>query len=294
MIELIPQPNEAGQNILEWLAARIPAAPHSYLRRLLRKEKIRCAGEPLGESAAVQAGQPVQLSDSARLRELLDQAALPEVAIVFESRELLVALKPSGLAVHRGAGHEADNLTDRVQALLQSRRAPFRAAPIHRLDAETSGPVLFGKGRKAASELGKLFMAGAVEKTYLALASGTLEGAGRLESMVPAKGKLKASATDFRRLSGNRQFTLLELRLLSGRTHQIRRQLAELGHPLAGDRRFRGPAVAGLNRLFLHCCRLSLRDPFSGTPLLIEAPLPVELDRCLKQLAIMPPQGEAP
>ncbi len=290
MIEWTPSESEDGQDLLTWLAGRIPAASRGYLRQLLRGGKVFCGELRLHDGATVTAGRPVRLPESARLRELLGKSAAAELEILFENRELLVVLKPAGLAVHRGVGHETDNLTDRVLTLLQRRGAPFRAAPIHRLDAETSGPVLFGKGRKAASELGKLFMTGEVEKSYLALAAGTLERDGVLESAVPAKGKLKQAATECRRLAWTNQFSLLELRLLSGRTHQIRRQLAELGHPLAGDRRFRGPAAPRLGRLFLHCRRLSLRDPFSGHPLTIEAPLPEELQSCLSALGLsLPP-----
>ena len=247
----------------------------------MRKGKARRQGIPLEAEAAVRSGDLIHLPDSERLLAFL--SAPDRVEILFESREILVANKPAGLAVHRSMGHE-DNLTERLQALVRQRGEVYRVAPAHRLDAETSGPVLFGKGQKALAALGRKFMAGQVEKVYLALAAGHLEGSGRLSSPVPAKGKLKPAITDYSCRENRGGFSLLELSLQSGRTHQIRRQLADAGHPLAGDRRYRGPALPVLQRLFLHCCRLALDSPFDGSRLEVDCPLPGELSAVLSSL----------
>jgi 23S rRNA-/tRNA-specific pseudouridylate synthase len=134
--------------------------------------------------------------------------------------------------------------------------------------------------------LGKLFMEDQVEKIYLGLATGELTGSGMLSSTVPAKGKEKEARTTFSVLASGAGYSLLELRLHSGRTHQIRRQLAEAGHPLAGDLRYGGPLLPGLGHLFLHCRHLALRDPFSGQPLDIESPLPDDLLSVLRSLGL--------
>ncbi|MDX9708875.1 MAG: RluA family pseudouridine synthase [Trichloromonas sp.] len=281
MIEWQVHPTEAD-NPLEFLANRLPGAPRSYLRQLLRKGRVRRDGEPLDEDALLRPGDRLILPDSARLRQLL---ALPPVPVIlYETREMLIVEKPAGLAVHGSKGHEEDHLLGRIQALLQERRAPYSVAPVHRLDLETSGPILFAKGRQAAGRLGRLFMDGAARKSYLALVAGELVGAGRLESPVRAKGTLKAAATGYRTRTGFGDFTLVELELLSGRTHQIRQQLAAIGHPLGGDRRYGGPTPPGLKRLFLHCRRLSLPDPFGGPDVLAESPLPAELAQFLSAL----------
>ncbi len=289
MIVWTTNEKETGLTALQWLQNRVPSAPAAYLRQLLRGGKIRCENQPLSESTLLRSGQKLSLPDSARLRQLLAQRTEPGVEVLFESREILVVFKPAGLAIHRAPGHEEENLTDRVQALLIDRGAPFRTAPVHRLDVQTSGPVIFGKGRKAASELGKLFMNAQVKKTYLALVEGRMERGGVLETPVRAKGKLKAAATDCTVLTATDHYTLLKLRLLSGRKHQIRQQLAALGHPLAGDRRYGGGALPEPGALFLHCAQLSLPDPFGGPPLHIESPLPEYLARVLKGIGITPP-----
>jgi len=277
---------EDGLTALEVLRGRIPAAPDSYLRQLLRRGKVRREGLSLDEGAALRTGERIPLPASRRLEELLASPPAGGVEILFESRELLVAFKTAGLATHRGKGHEEDNLLDRVRDLMKKRRAPFMVAPVHRLDAGTSGPVLFGKGRRAAGLLGKLFMEDLVEKIYLGLAVGELTGGGLLTSPVPAKGKEKEARTGFSVLSSGGGFSLLELHLQSGRTHQIRRQLADAGHPLTGDRRYGGPFPPGLDRLFLHCRRLALQDPFTGEPLIVESPLPENLASVLHSLGM--------
>lgn len=284
---------EAGLTVLELLQRRIPEAPTAYLRQLLRGGKIRQSGQPLGAESRLTAGARLSLPDSQRLAEL-QQAADRAVEVLCETSSHLVVFKPAGLAVHRGVGHEKDNLTERVRALMRRRREPFKIAPIHRLDVETSGPVIFGKGARAIAGLGKQFMERRVEKVYLALVAGKMPASGLLTSPVPAKEKLKEAATAFRALSAGGGYSLLELHLLTGRTHQIRRQLADAGHPLAGDSRYRGPAPAGLSRLFLHCSRLSLRDPFDLTPVDIVSELPAELAAVLSAMGMGVPGAGGP
>jgi len=285
MHEWIVSETESGLTVLELLQQRLPGVPTSYLRQLLRSGKVRQAGQALAADSRLPAGGRLSLPDSRRLAELR-QAAGRAVEILAETPSLLVAFKPAGLAVHRGVGHEQDNLTERVRALMRQRHAKFRIAPAHRLDAETSGPVIFGKGAKAIAGLGKLFMEHRVEKVYLALVAGTMPAGGLLTSPVPAKETLKEATTAFRTLAASGGYSLLELQLQTGRTHQIRRQLADAGHPLAGDRRYRGPAPKGLDRLFLHCSRLALHDPFEHTPVNIVSNLPEELTALLAALGM--------
>jgi len=268
-----------GQSLLEFLQQKIPAAPPAYLKQLIKKGKVTSCSGVLTSSQSLVAGDEVQLPDSGRLLELL-AAPVPLVTalgILYESREILVVDKPAGLAIHSSQGHETDNLTARVEQLLRERGLKFQVAPVHRLDLETSGPVLFGKGKDACGRLGQLFMRQEVDKYYRALVVGKTAGSGRLESPVVAKGKEKAARTDFRAFARNENASFLELQLHTGRQHQIRKQLADQGHPLFGDQRYQGPCPEQLARMFLHCCRLSFVDPFSAAPIEIESPLPEEL-----------------
>lgn len=279
MPELIVTESEANLSVEDFLRQRIPAAPQAYLKQLLKKGKVCGVGGALSGAARLRVGDSVRLPASSRLRELLEApvSSSRRLTILYESREILVVDKPAGLAVHSSQGHEEDNLTERVAALLAERGIRLQVAPVHRLDLETSGPVLFGKGRQACGRLGQLFMRREVEKYYRALVAGKTPGSGRLESQLSAKGKEKAARTDYRALARNEQASLLELQLHTGRQHQIRRQLAEQGHPLFGDRRYRGPCPPELPRLFLHCSRLAFVDPFSAAAISIEAPLPDDL-----------------
>ena len=284
----IVEKNDAELAVLDFLQRRIPAAPDAYIKQLLKKGKVCGAKGRLRGHELLAEGDSVQLPESGRLLELLEVAAaeIQPLTVLYESREVLVVDKPAGLAIHRSQGHEGDNLTERVATLLKERGLRFKVAPVHRLDLETSGPVLFGKGKDACGQLGTLFMRQEVEKSYLALVVGKTAGSGQLESTLSAKGKDKLARTDFRALVRTEQASLLELTLHTGRQHQIRRQLADQGHPLFGDKRYRGPCPAALPRLFLHCCRLAFIDPFSGAPIAIEAPLPEDLAGYLPQVGI--------
>jgi len=270
---------EQSLTIAEFLLQRIPAAPQGYIRQLLNKGKVSRNTEQLGWQDRLATGDTVHLPDSARLQQLCDipVPVIGPLNILYESREILIVDKPAGLAVHSSLGHEKENLTTRIETLLDQRGESFSVAPVHRLDLETSGPILFGKGKQACAALGKLFMRHEVEKYYLALVAGQTQGSGRLCGEVPSKGKMKEAVTDFRALSRNEQASLLELRLGTGRQHQIRRQLEQLGHPVFGDKRYGGPCSKELSRMFLHCCRLSFIDPFNGAQLDIESELPNEL-----------------
>jgi len=285
MNEWIVDETEAGLTALEFLQQRLPDVPRAYLRQLLRAGKVRLNGERVAGDSRLPPGGRLLLPDSRRLADLRKETTR-RVEILAETPSLLVVFKPAGLAVHRGAGHEEDNLADRVQSLMRQRHERFRIAPAHRLDVETSGPVIFGKGARAIAGLGRQFMERQVAKGYLALVAGAMPASGLLDSPVPAKAKFKESVTVFRTLAGKNGYSLLELQLLTGRTHQIRRQLADAGHPLAGDRRYRGPAPAGLDRLFLHCFRLALHDPFDQRPVNIFSDLPTDLLAMLAVLGI--------
>ncbi len=288
MPEYIVTASEVDLSVEQFLSQRIPAAPPAYLRQLLKKGKVVCNKIALQEGALVATDAVITLPESKRLAEFVanKQIVKPTIDILHESHEIMIVYKPAGLAIHNGKGHERDNLTTRVGDFLIGRGDKYMAAPIQRLDLETSGPVLFGKGRKGCSELGKLFMSGNVTKTYLALVGGKLLGRGELVSEIPAKGKLKVASTNYQALVGSDTASLLEIQLQTGRQHQIRRQLSDAGHPLFGDRRYRGSCPRKLSRLFLHCRRLAFVDPFTKQQVDINCPLPKELARFLLELGI--------
>ncbi len=290
MPKLTVSENAVPVTIETFLQDTIPNAPLGYLHQLLKKGRIKRNHEALEAGTIVLPGDCIHLPESQRIIELLENPHEPqkEPEILFESREIVIVNKPSGLAVHASKGHEKTNLTDQIADYFAARKENFQVSPIQRLDLETSGPVLFGKGKKSCSELGKLFMSGEVTKVYLALVAGKVDQKGRLISHLPAKGKIKEAISRYQTISTNKTASLLEVRLETGRQHQIRRQFAESGHPLFGDQRYRGPCPPQLPRLFLHCQRLAFISPFDGHQVEVNCPLPDELLSYLQTLNLRP------
>lgn len=276
---------EAGRPLLEALGLRIPAAPRAYLHQLARKGRVRGDGHTLAEEATVAAGMLLTLPASARLAELVAAGGLAPHDLLYEDAAALVVNKPAGLPVHLAVGHD-DDLTRRVARFTARRNAPYRAAPVHRLDVGTSGPVLFGKGRRATGRFGQLLMAGKVHKHYLALTAGAWPASGQLTTPVPDGGVFKPALTRYRRLATSGNLALLELDLVTGRPHQARRQLADSGRPIIGDRRYGGPPWPGLEHPFLHCHRLSFPRLDSDRACCVAAALPAALADILDELGL--------
>jgi 23S rRNA pseudouridine955/2504/2580 synthase len=279
--------DEDGLALLDWLQMRLPDAPAGYLSQLARSGRIRHNGTPLNRESRLACGDPLELPDSQRMQQLCSAAQACQ--ILAQSDQWVVASKPAGLPVHRSAQHP-DNLTDRLQNQLSREKAPYRVAPVQRLDIGTSGPVLFGKGRKAIGELGKLVMDQGLDKLYLSLVEGHPPAKGILENPLEIDGKLKPATSHYRSLRRWEHCSLLLVKITTGRKHQIRRHLAELGHPIAGDRRYRSSQPARAGRLFLHQCLLSFLDPWLHRDIKIIQPLPQELRCWLRNLGPEQPE----
>ncbi len=278
----------AGKTAGAFLQGEISAAPVAYLNQIFKKGKVVRAGLTLNSDSLLSDGDLLELPESARLQELIglsvQQPAAP--VVLYENSMLLIANKPAGLAVHSSAGHESANLTALLQKQADQQNKKYRISPVQRLDLETSGACLFGKGRKALGELGKLLMDHELKKTYLALVAGVYRGPEKLISKVQAKGKVKEASCLVKPLAANETASLLHIELLSGRQHQIRQQLSQQGCPIFGDRRYHGPCPQGLSRVFLHSYKLFFHSPFGGDPIDVKAPLPDELTNFLQQTGL--------
>jgi 23S rRNA pseudouridine1911/1915/1917 synthase len=253
----------------------------------------------------VSAGSEVRLDVPQPLA--LDLAPAPDIPlrIVYEDDDLLIVDKPAGLVVHPSAGHhDGDTL---VNALLaRAGGAEYggiagvaRPGIVHRLDRDTSGLLMVAKHDAAQRSLMAQLKARRVRKTYLALVAGNVAAAvGRIEAPIGRDPKHRTrmavvpdgrpSTTGYRVRERFDGWTLLELDLVTGRTHQIRVHLDGIGHPIAGDPVYgtgtsrRGPA--GLGRLFLHAWRLELAAPGDGHLIRATAPLPDDLEGVLDAL----------
>lgn len=207
-----------------------------------------------------------------------------EVPVLYEDDDVLVFDKPAGMPVHPSAGHSDDTLAN-YAAAYQARSgegpAPFR--PVCRLDRDTTGILVTAKHAHAAFAL-----AGRVDKSYLAVAQGLLEGAGVVDAPLRRKeghgivrevapdGIGERAVTRWRVISQGAGHTVLRFDLETGRTHQIRAHCAYLGHPLAGDELY-GGARGLIGRQALHCGRASFPQPITGEPVVLNSPLPADM-----------------
>jgi len=276
---------EHGLPILKALALRIPTAPTGFLRKSCSKERLRRETIILSATTTVNAGDELALSVSRRMEEILAQCPLLPGQILHEDRYALVLDKPAGLATH-ATGSREDNLQERLQDYLKARGETYRVSPIHRLDRGTSGPLLFGKGKRATGNLGKLFMRGAIDKEYLALVTGKPPLVGTLLSPVPSHGKFKPAEAHFRRLAQCGEFSLLQLQLLTGRSHQLRRQLAAVGCSILGDSRYGGKPWPGLANPCLHCSSLTFTSLEDDAPRTVRSAIPAPLQAILTETGL--------
>jgi len=217
--------------------------------------------------------------------------------ILYEDSDVIVVDKPAGMVVHAGAGHTSGTL---VNALLHrfgplsAVNGELRPGIVHRLDRETSGALVVARTDRAHHALAAQFQAREVEKVYLALVHGRTKPQGRITTPItrdPARRirmttKLasgRAALTEYRLLKAFDRFSYLEVRIGTGRTHQIRVHLASLRHPIFGDRLYCAPK-SDLGRFFLHAHRLQFRSPSTGEIIRVESPLAPELASVLEKL----------
>lgn len=282
-----------GQRIDNYLLRVCKGVPKSHVYRILRSGEVRVNGKRVGPDCRLQAGDelripPIRLDASARPPVPVGRA----YRIVFEDDGLLVVDKPAGLAVHGGSG-----VSFGVIEQLRRQRPEARCLELaHRLDRETSGLLLIAKRRPVLTRLHDLFRDGGVEKRYLALVKGRwhdplrhvrlalhkyLTEAGERRVSVALEGK--AAHSIVRLVARWENFSLVDVELKTGRTHQIRVHLAHLGFPLCGDDKYgdfelnRALRKQGLDRMFLHAGRLAFDHPVSGERLELKACLPEEL-----------------
>jgi len=282
-----------GQRVDNFLLRVCKGVPRSHIYRILRTGEVRVNSRRVDATYRLQPGDrvripPVRLAERAHRK--VPPAAQPPV--VFEDAALLVVDKPAGAAVHGGSG-----LSYGVIEQLRAARPELKFLELaHRLDRETSGLLIVAKKRSALTALHAALREGEIRKRYLVLVKGAwrdekrhvslplrkyVTRAGERRVSVDREGR--ASDTIFKRERSYRDYTLLSAELLTGRTHQIRVQLAHLGFPIAGDDKYgdfklnRVLAQQGLKRMFLHAAELEFKHPLSGFAVKLDSPLPSEL-----------------
>ena len=294
----------AGQRIDNFLLSRLKGVPRTYVYRILRKGEVRVNKGRIKPHYRLNAGDrvripPVRVAERRPLPKAAEHFQWLEDRVLFEDASLLIVDKPSGLAVHGGSGLSYGL----IEALRALRPTTASLELAHRLDRETSGCLVVCKRRSKLRQVHALLRDKAVDKRYLALLDGRwqrdrvqveaplrknlLRGGERVVS-VAADGK--EAVTEFRRVRQYPTATLVEARLWTGRTHQIRVHAAHLGTPVLGDDKYghlesnQRLRALGLRRLFLHAHALKFRLPGYEHPVRVRSELPGELEEVLKKL----------
>ncbi len=306
-----------GQRLDNFLLRQLKGVPKSHVYRIIRSGEVRVNKGRASAETRLAVGDmvrlpPVRVSASAGAREPLPSAAVVAArsfAVLHEDDDLLALDKPAGVAVHGGSGVSFGV----IEQLRAARPEAKFLELVHRLDRETSGILLVAKKRSALKALQDQFRERETGKTYLALVAGAwspklkvldkplfkyLDEAGERRVRVVARDdpqgmksvslvrvRENLSAWPGAQAGSTGAFTLLEVTIKTGRTHQIRVHLASAGHPIVGDDKYgnfelnRQLARTGLKRMFLHAWRLAVIHPRSGDKLELQAPLPPELQQ---------------
>ncbi|HED15441.1 MAG TPA: 23S rRNA pseudouridine(955/2504/2580) synthase RluC [Gammaproteobacteria bacterium] len=298
----------AGQRIDNFLLARLKGVPRSRIYRILRKGEVRVNKGRIKATYRLKAGDvvripPVRRSERTALQDIspgLRQLLLD--AIVYEDDDLLILDKPSGLAVHGGSGIKSGL----IESIRTIKPVWTTLELAHRIDRETSGCLILAKQRSSLNALHELFREGQINKGYLTLVAGIWDSKNTMidapldrnnrtegERNVKVSEQGKRAVSHFKLLSHYRKqlsCSMLEVRIDTGRTHQIRVHAAYAGHPVVGDDRYgdreinRSLRKMGLKRLFLHAHDLEFRLPDSNKTIHVHAPLPTDLKQLLDKL----------
>jgi 23S rRNA pseudouridine1911/1915/1917 synthase len=294
-IEFCVSESDAKLRLDQFLVKRLPEYSRSRLQQLIRGGFVQLNGATTRPRQIVRSGDEITVTEPPAEKIQAWPEPIP-LEILFEDDDLLVINKPPGLAVHPGAGQREHTLVNALLshcAMLSGIGGKERPGIVHRLDKETSGCLVVAKNDVAHRELSKQFAARAVEKIYLALVAGKLRKAsGVIEEKIgrhpvhrqrmhvaAVRGRL--AKTEYRVIRSNYAASLVECRLHTGRTHQVRVHLHHLGHPVLGDKVYAPRLAKNLPRQMLHAWKLGFHHPCTGEWKLWEAPLPDDLNQAI-------------
>jgi 23S rRNA pseudouridine1911/1915/1917 synthase len=286
-------PDEAaGERLDRFLASLPEVGSRGSAERLLEARAVLVDGRPLGKSQRLSGGEELEFEPP--LRESAELTSEPmDLRIAYEDEHLMVVDKPAGLVVHPASGHATGTL---VQGLLEHDIAggdASRPGIVHRLDRDTSGLMVVARSEASYARLQDLVRNRALERHYAALVVGRPRSrSGRVEAPIgrdrrdPLRQSLdtdkpREAITHFEVKEVLDRHTLLDVKLETGRTHQIRVHLAAIGLPVAGDNLYGRPRELGLGRQFLHAERLAFPHPFTEERVAVESPLPADLTGAL-------------
>jgi 23S rRNA pseudouridine1911/1915/1917 synthase len=300
-LELRAPEAAAGTRLDRYLASLDDVGSRSRARDLIDSGGVRVDGRRPRAGTVVRGGELLEI-------ELPDQdpaPIAPTPSVVFGDDSLVVVNKPAGLVVHPAPGQRSRSLVEIVSGLEGGADA-IRPGVVHRLDKDTSGLMILARSERAHRHLSAQIRRREVRRVYLALVEGRMDARSgtidaplgrdrqRPERMAVAGQRSREARTHFEVVELLARHTLVRVRLETGRTHQIRAHFAEIGHPLAGDPRYRSPGAGrsgeapmgspelGLARQFLHSTELGFRHPADGRPMEFSSPIPQDLQRALE------------
>jgi 23S rRNA pseudouridine1911/1915/1917 synthase len=302
-VKLRAEPDDRGLRLDVFLAHRLENLTRSQIQLLNRSGAIRVDGRADKAGYRIRGGETVEVDLHAIDPPPLTPQQIP-LHIYFEDRDLAVIEKPAGLVVHPGSGTGRETVVHGLLFHFQNLSdigGKSRPGIVHRLDKKTSGLLIVAKNNIAHARLSKAFQDREVCKTYVALVHGKpAREAGEIGLSVGrhptlrtrmAAGRGRAALTEYRVREQFRGFTLLDVTIRTGRTHQIRVHFSAIGHPVVGDdvygghwykdftRKFGAPG-----RYFLHAASLRFAHPGTGEVLEFQSPLPIELQKLLKSI----------
>ena len=313
---LVATVEDAGKRLDQFLVSQIVDTSRARVQQLINQEKVLVNDHPAKASLRLRGGERIAILGEVKSTPLRAMAEEIPLDIVYEDDDLAVVNKAAGMMVHAGAGATEDerNRGTLVNALLHRFRelsgvgGELRPGIVHRLDKATSGLIVIAKNDEAHRKLAAQFARRVVKKTYIALVHGWVkQDRGTISSSI-SRDRVRRTRMTTKRSGGREaithytvqkridskygKFTLLELGIDTGRTHQIRVHLASLRHPVVGDTLYGAPremstgndASISLPRNFLHAAALQLQHPRSGVALSFERPLPEELQGFINKI----------
>jgi 23S rRNA pseudouridine1911/1915/1917 synthase len=302
LVKLSASAGDTGKRLDHFLHEHLPAYSRARMQDWIKRGRVRVNGTGRRASYLLRGGDSVEIEPMPPVPLRATAEEIP-LRILYEDADLVAIDKPAGMVVHAGAGVHEGTLVNALLhhfASLSKLGGELRPGIVHRLDRFTSGVLLVAKTDAAHQALAAQFASREVEKVYLALVHGAVrQDEGHVEKPIardPVRrvrmtARLehgRAASTRYRVLRSWPGFTLLEVRIGTGRTHQIRVHLASIGHPVAGDRLYGAPAqiegMPPLGRYFLHAHRIRFRLPESGRQISLESPLPAELEEWMGKL----------
>ena len=289
----IVEVKEQETNVLAELQTLFPSSSKTTLRRMLQAGRVIVDGEIVHSAKCnLTIGQTLEVVSRERAPPppAKTTAGGRKIDVVYEDDDILVLDKPAGLLTVATDKMESDTLHSRAQSHVRRGTKRAWAHIVHRLDRKTSGLLVFGRYEEAKINLQTQFAERSAERIYHAIVEGRLEGEGterchlfedqnhRVFKSKPEKEGSREAITHWKALSHSSKYTLVQVRIETGRRHQIRVQMSELGHPILGDKEH-GSSGNPINRLCLHASRLKFKHPKTGEEVQCQSAIPSSFNR---------------